>query len=42
MAILLAFALFAINTTKNYNKSGTKRAIYLSQSFSRKGNRRWY
>ena len=34
--LLLYFLLYANNTKKNYNNPGTNRAIYLSQSFSRK------
>lgn len=34
--MLLYFILYAHNTTKNYNKPGTNRAIWLSQSFSRR------
>lgn len=36
MLIILCFILYAVNTTKNYDDEGTQRAIYLSQSFSRK------
>ncbi len=32
---LFYFWLYANNTKKNYKKPGTKRAIWLSQSFSR-------
>lgn len=34
--LLLYFLLYANNTKKNYNNPGINRAIYLSQSFSRK------
>lgn len=33
--LLLYFILYAMNTNKNYDESGTDRAIWLSQSFSR-------
>ena len=33
--LLLYFILYAMNTNKNYDKPGTNRAIWLSQSFSR-------
>lgn len=34
--LLLYFLLYAGNTKKNYDNPGTNRAIWLSQSFSRR------
>lgn len=33
--LLFSFALYTKNTEENYEEEGTKRAIWLSQSFSR-------